>query len=82
MLYTNYALLNLIIQVKDSDGNVLYSYDPQVMTQAHTYSAALVKAIDRQALTGYINGANMIHIYAQLANGELVEAYCGPMSEN
>lgn len=74
-LFTNYALCNLELTVKDPVGNVLYSYDPMMVTAPWTYEIKLSEIADRNRLAPYANGKNTIHIYARLANGELVEAY-------
>lgn len=74
-LFTNYALCNLELTVKDPDGNVLFSYDPMIVTSPKTYEVRLSEITDTNRLVPYANGKNTIHINARLANGELIEAY-------
>lgn len=74
-LFTNYALCNLELTVKDPDGKELFSYDPMIVTSPKTYEVKLSEISDTARLAPYANGKNTIHIYARLANGELVEAY-------
>ena len=74
-LFTNYALCNLELTVKTPDGKVLFSYDPMIVTAPWTYQVQLSEVTGLPQLTPYANGKNTISIYAQLANGELVEAY-------
>lgn len=75
-LCTNYALCNIEVTVKDSEGNVLTNYDPSVVTYPSTYELANIQdAYNEERLTPYANGTNTIHIYARLATGELVEAF-------
>lgn len=75
MLYTNYALCTVEIQVKDAAGQVLLSYDPALLTAPNTYSKSLSSTLQEDQLKPYADGKNTVHIYARLANGELLEAY-------
>ena len=74
-LFTNYALCNLELTVKTPEGKELFSYDPMIVTSPKTYNVMLSEITSLAKLEPYANGKNTIHIYAQLANGELVEAY-------
>lgn len=74
-LFTNYALCNLELTVKDPDGKELFTFDPMIVTSPKTYEVKLSEVIGLTKLEPYANGKNTIHIYARLANGELVEAY-------
>lgn len=74
-LFTNYALCNLELTVKDPNGKELFSYDPMIVTSPKTYEVKLSEITDTAKLVPYANGKNTIHVNARLANGELVEAY-------
>ena len=74
-IFSNYALCTVEVQVKNPDGQVLVSYDPGLLTAPRTYDSSLMLAIKAGRLQPYANGKNTIHIYARLANGELVEAF-------
>lgn len=74
-LYGNYALCTIDIVVKNPEGQVLVSYDPEFVTLPTTYDVTLQGVLDQQRLQPYANGKNTVHIYAQLANGEYKEVY-------
>ena len=76
-LWGNYALLVLEFQVKNPEGQVLHSWDPEFVTLPTTYSATLGGTLDASELSAYADGKNTIHVVARLANGELLEAYSG-----
>lgn len=76
-LYGNYALCTIDIVVKNPDGQVMVSYDPDFVTLPTTYDVTMQGVLDEQRVAPYANGKNTIHIYAQLANGEYLEAYSG-----
>ena len=75
ILYTNYALCTVEIQVKNADGEVLLRYDSGLQTAPTTYSTSLSGALNAERLAPYADGKNTVHIYARLANGELLEAF-------
>lgn len=72
-LNSNYAICNMEFQVKDPSGQVLYSYDPDYMTDISTYSVPM-NNLDISGVEAYANGSNTLHLYVRLANGELIEA--------
>lgn len=74
-LFTNYNLCNVKVEVKAPDGTVLVSYYPHFMTNPQTVSTSLMGYLFTDRVQPYANGKNTIHIYAQLSNGELVEAF-------
>lgn len=74
LLHGNYAICVVEFQVKDPAGKVLYSWSPEFVTLPTTYSLSIQGALDDTALSPYADGKNTLHIYAQLANGELLEA--------
>lgn len=74
-LYTNYALCTVEVQVKDPAGNVVNSYKPNLQSTPVTHNVSLNTILDPRRYEEFANGENTIHLYAQLANGELVEAY-------
>jgi hypothetical protein len=75
-LCANYVINNIEVTVKDSEGNVLVTYDAGISTTPRTYELANLKdGYNEAKLSPYANGNNTIHLYARLANGELVEAY-------
>ena len=76
-LWGNYAVVVMDFQVKNPEGRVLYSWAPDFATLPTTYSITLGGTFDTDLLAAYANGQNTIHIYARLANGELLEAYSG-----
>ena len=73
-LNVNYALCTVEIQVKDADGNVVYSFKPSLRTTPMTFTAPLGNDDLLKELPAYVNGTNTIHVYARMANGELIEA--------
>ena len=74
-LYTNYNLVGVRVEVKAPDGTVLVSYVPEFQTLPTTYSTTISSALEEDRVTPYANGKNTIQIFAQLANGELIEVY-------
>ena len=73
----NYNICNIIVKVKDPSGNELVSYDPSLNTSPRTssYAVTMTDAYDEAKLSPHANGKNTIHIYIQLANGELIDAF-------
>ena len=76
-LFGNYAICTVDIVVKNPAGEVLVSYDPEFVTLPVTYDGTLQGVLDEERVAPYANGKNTIHVYAQLANGEYLEAYSG-----
>lgn len=76
-VYTNYNLCTMKIKVKAPDGTELVSYAPMVNSSYNSYDYPMMGLLYTDRLIPYANGKNTIHIYAQLANGELIEAYSG-----
>ena len=76
-IYTNYAFCTMTIKVKSPDGTELVSYAPMCNSSYNSYSYPLMGMLDQDRISPYANGKNTLHIYAQLANGELLEAYSG-----
>ncbi len=76
-LHGNYQIVCVKIKVTDPAGNELVSYDPCLWTSPKTqsYTLSLNEALEEDKLTPYADGKNTIHVYAQLANGELLEAF-------
>ena len=74
-LCANYNLCNIKVEVKAPDGTVLVSYYPQFMTAPQTFSVSLMGYLQTERVQPYANGKNTIHFYAQLSNGELLEAF-------
>lgn len=74
-LRANYVISNVWIQVSDASGNVLLSYDTDVYTRNRTYTLEISKFLDADKLSSYANGENTIHIFAQLSNGQMIEAF-------
>ena len=74
-LCTNYTLCTIQVQVKAPDGTMLVRYNPHVNTSPTTKSVSLTSALRQERLAPYADGKNTIHIYAQLANGEFLEAF-------
>ena len=76
-LFANYNLCNFRVEVKAPDGTVLVSYSPITMTKPTPkfYTFNLWGMQNTERMAPYANGKNTVHIYARLANGELIEAY-------
>ncbi|MBR3972740.1 MAG: hypothetical protein IKJ99_02165 [Oscillospiraceae bacterium] len=72
-IYTNYSLCAVQVEVHSPDGTVLVCYNPNIHTR--TNNASLMDCLLKDRVTPYANGKNTIHVYARLANGELVEAF-------
>ena len=73
-LNTNYALCTVDVQVKNPAGEVLFSYKPIVRSNPNTYAMPMNTIDLTEQLTPLANGSNTIHVYARMANGELLEA--------
>lgn len=72
----NYVINNILFEVKNADGKVLYTYDPSIFSGPSTYSVSLNSAAGcQEKLAPYANGKNTIHVMVQLANGELIDAF-------
>lgn len=76
-VHTNYKLCTIKIKVKAPDGTDLVSYAPMVNSSYNSVDYPLMGLLDEARIGPYANGKNTLHIYAQLANGELLEAYSG-----
>ena len=74
-LCSNYALCTMKVKIKAPDGTELVSYAPYINTSPNSYSYPLAGTLYAERINPYANGKNTIHIYAQLANGELLEAF-------
>ena len=74
-LFANYNLCTVQVQVKAPDGTVLVRYNPHLNTSPEMCKIGLAPALRMERLEPYADGKNTVHIYAQLANGELVEAF-------
>jgi hypothetical protein len=48
-----------------------------VNSSYNSFDYPMAGLLDIDRITPYANGKNTLHIYAQLANGELLEAYSG-----
>jgi hypothetical protein len=81
-LLGNYVISNVEVTVKDASGKELMTYDPSVHTAPSTYQVSLKDCLIEEKLTPFVNGTNTIHIYARLANGELVEAFNTVLKSN
>lgn len=79
-LHGNYALCTIDIVVKNPAGETLVTYDPDLVTLPTTYDMTIQGTLDEDRVAPYANGKNTIHLYAQLANGEYLEAYSGILS--
>ena len=74
-LNANYNVCGIKVEVKSPDGKVLVSYRPFVATQPKTLYVRITGGLNKELVEPYANGKNTIHIYAQLSNGEMVEAF-------
>lgn len=76
-IHANYNICNLLVEVRAPDGTVLVYYYPQIMTAPTPkyYSVSLTGCLLEERVAPYADGKNTIHISAQLANGELKEAF-------
>lgn len=74
-LCTNYAICTVELQVKNADGEVLYSYNPHVNSLPYTYEVPLSGSWATDEVKALANGTNTVHIYVRLATGELKEAF-------
>lgn len=74
-IHGNYVISNVHLEVKDPEGNVLFSEDPYAYTRNNNYHLYVSEFLDTEKYAPYANGENTIHIYAQLTNGELLEAF-------
>ncbi len=76
-VHANYSIPCIYIKVKDPAGNELLSYNPCLRTspKSASYMISLKEAIDAEKLTPFADGKNTVHVYAQLANGEFLEAF-------
>ena len=74
-LYANYNICSIKVEVKSPNGKVLVSYTPHIATNPKLLRCTLTGGLKKDRVEPYANGENTIHIYAQLSNGELVEAF-------
>ena len=74
-IHTNYALCYVEVQVKNPDGQVMCSFIANQPTTPLTYSMMLTDPQLATRVKPWANGKNTIHFYAQLANGEYLEAF-------
>ena len=74
-LCTNYAVCTVELQVKNADGEVLYSYNPHVNTLPYSYEVPMSSSWVTDEAKALANGTNTVHIYVRLATGELKEAF-------
>ena len=74
-LYANYNVCGIKVEVKSPDGKVLVSYRPFVATQPKNLHVRITGGLNKELVEPYTNGKNTIHVYAQLSNGEMVEAF-------
>lgn len=72
---TNYAICTLQLQVKDPDGNVLYTYKYGLETAPFTFKAPMGNAECEEKAAAYADGKNTVHVYVRLSTGELKEAF-------
>lgn len=75
VLYANYNVCTVSVEVKDPEGAVLVSYTPHIPTDPRKQHCSLTGALLTDLVQPYADSKNTIHIYAQLSNGELVEAF-------
>lgn len=75
VLYANYNVCGVKVEVKSPDGKALRSYYPFVATQPKVLYTSITGGLNRKLVEPYADGKNTIHVYAQLSNGELVEAF-------
>lgn len=75
VLYANYNLCDIKVEVQSPDGKALLSYYPFIATQPKVFYTSITAGLNRELVEPLANGKNTIHVYAQLSNGELVEAF-------
>ena len=74
-VWGNYNVCTVEVQVKNAEGKVLLSYDAPPISRPDQFSVAFGSGASQLNLQPYANGTNTIHVYAQLSNGELLEAF-------
>ena len=75
VLCANDNICTLRIDVKSPDGKVLDSYVPLSITNPAKLICNMKGLLDEARLKPFADGKNTIHIYAQLSNGEFLEAF-------
>ena len=76
-LYTNYSLCVVEAEVRNPAGERLSRFSLTLLTTADAYETMLTDPQLANRIKPYANGKNTVHIYARLANGELIEAFQG-----
>ncbi|MBE6928985.1 MAG: hypothetical protein E7463_01785 [Ruminococcaceae bacterium] len=76
-LYTNYALCYIRVEVKNPAGETLCSFIPNLPTDPRNREIMLTDPQMANRLKPYANNKNTVHLYAQLSNGEYLEAFNG-----
>ena len=75
LVWGNYNVCTVEVQVKNPDGQVLLSYKAPPISRPDQFSMAFGSGVSELNLKPLTNGKNTVHIYAQLSNGELLEAF-------
>ena len=76
-LYTNYALCYIRVEVKNPAGETLCSFLPNLPTDPRNREIMLTDPQMVIRIKPYANNKNTVHFYAQLSNGEYLEAFNG-----
>ncbi len=71
----NYAVCTTELQVKNPNGDVLYSYKYSPVTTPFDFNAPLGNLEVETKAAAFANGENTVHVYVRMANGELKEAF-------
>ena len=72
---TNYAICTLQTQIKDPNGNVLYTHTYSLDTTPFTFKVPMGNAEFEEKAVAYADGKNTVHVYVRLSTGELKESF-------
>lgn len=75
MVFTNYAICTINVEVHDPEGNVLLDHKCGLNSTPITFYMPITRGDFDQKAESLANGSNTIHVYVRLANGELKEAF-------
>lgn len=75
MLFANYAICTMEMQIKNPDGEVLATHKYGLLSKPNTTKATVNALSFDETAIAYANGKNTVHVYVRLSTGELKEAF-------
>lgn len=75
MVYTNYGICTINIEVHNPEGQVLLDHKCDLDTTPLTFNKLLTRGDFAEQAAPYADGSNTVHVYVRLSTGELKEAF-------